>query len=585
LAHSKARGDKGMFSWLERRQQSFSRGFERLIRRWYVPSVRFAARRRYLTLAAGIATLVITVGLVAGGRVEFVFFPKIDGDVIIASAELPYGTSVEKTRELEQMMLDAAGEILDDSGGTARISRGIYSQVGSGGLAARGDPGRAARPGGGGSSIAEVAIFLVESSERSILTSEFAHRWREMVESKAHGLEGLSFEFGMGPPVGSGVHVQLNHTDVAVLERAAADLAKRVAGFTGVYDIDDGFAAGKRQLDFKLTPEGRSLGLSEIDLARQVRASFFGAEAVRQQRGRDEIRTYVRLPLDERDSEYNVEELIIRTPRGGEIPMAQAATIDRGRSYTEINRIDGRRAVTVTAEVDHATGNPNDINAALVKETLPSLLEDYPGLSYTFGGEQQQQAETMESLGRGFTLALVGMFALLAVAFRSYIQPLIVLLAIPFGFVGAVWGHLIMGYELSLMSMMGVVALAGVVVNDSLILVVAINRYREAGMDMFDAVAAGGERRFRPILLTSLTTFFGLAPMIVETSVQAKFLIPMAVSLGFGVIFATFITLVLVPAAYVALDDAQRTVGRVFKGLEKKERPQQPSTSATGDVG
>ena len=309
-------------------------------------------------------------------------------------------------------------------------------------------------------------------------------------------------------------------------------------------------------------------------MARQLRSSLFGAEAVRQQRGRDEVRVYVRLPREERRSEFDIEEIMLRTPQGGEIPLERAATIERGRAYTSIKRVDARRAVTVSADVVPGVGNANKIVGSMLADYLPELQQRYPGLSYELGSQQNSQRRSVSSLGKGFLMALVAMFGLLAVAFKSYVRPIIIMLAIPFGLVGAIVGHVIMGFDLSMISMMGIVALSGIVVNDSLILIVAIDRTRSQGASAFEAAVAGGIRRFRPILLTSITTFLGLAPMILETSVQARFLIPMAVSLGFGVLFATVITLVLVPAVYLALEDALEKVGalkRAWMGGEISE--------------
>jgi len=250
------------------------------------------------------------------------------------------------------------------------------------------------------------------------------------------------------------------------------------------------------------------------------------------------------------------------------MPVSEAATVSRGQAYTVINRTDGRRNISVTADVADEDTNSNDINAQILGRELPQLIADIPGLAYDVGGIQERQTETLHALGLGFILALITIFSILAVVFRSYAQPLLVMSGIPFGMVGAVWGHVIMGFNLSLMSMLGLVALSGVVVNDSLILIVAINRYREReGLGLWEAVLAGGARRFRPILLTSLTTFFGLAPIILETSVQARFLIPMAVSLGFGVLAGTFIMLLIIPCGYLILEDARRTMGNSFARL------------------
>ncbi len=311
-----------------------------------------------------------------------------------------------------------------------------------------------------------------------------------------------------------------------------------------------------------MSPEGTSLGMATADVARQVRSSFYGAEALRQQEGRNEVRVLARLPSEERRSIHDVETLMLRTPDGGEVPLTEVADIDSGRSRPSILRAEGRRMVPVTAQVRPDT-SPDAILAGLKEGPLPELQEQFPGLTYEFGGAAREQAKSMGSLSRGGMLAMIAIFGLLAVPFRSYAQPAIVMSAIPFGFIGALIGHVLMGFELSMISVMGLIALAGVVVNDSLVLIDAANSYRREGKTAFEAIHAAGLRRFRPILLTSLTTFFGLIPMITETSVQARFLVPMAISLGFGVLFATFIILLLVPAFYMMLEDMLTLVQRI----------------------
>jgi len=394
-------------------------------------------------------------------------------------------------------------------------------------------------------------------AERDISAREFAREWRQRL-GDIPGADSLKFKFATGPAADAPISIQLSHRDVPTLERAAAELASTLRGFTGVKDIDDGVSLGKEQLNFKLKPEARSLGITETDLARQVRSAFYGAEATRQQRGRHEIRTYVRLPEHERTSLADLEDLLIRTKDGGEIPLGVAAEVGRGRAYTSIKRKDGRRVIDVTADVEEGVANANKVVADLEKKALPALMRKYPGLSHALSGQQQEQGEALGSLFRGFIIALVVMFGLMAIPFRSYAQPLIIMTAIPFGMVGALAGHLLMGYDLSLLSGMGFVALSGVVVNDSIVLITAINAFRAQGMSLEEATIAGAARRFRPIMLTSLTTFLGLAPMIFEPSIQARFLVPMALSLGFGVLFATLITLLLVPAFYLGLEDIRQ---------------------------
>jgi len=384
------------------------------------------------------------------------------------------------------------------------------------------------------------------------------------------GVDKLNFAYEIGMSPGAPVDVKLSHRDIPTLEKAATELGQILAEYQGVKDIDVGFQGGKTQLDFELTPEASNLGMKATDVGRQVRSAFYGAEAIRQQRDRDEIRVMVRNPKSERRSEYDVEELVVRTPQGGEVKLRQLARVKRSKSETSIGRSEGRRVLHVTAEVEREETSSEEIVARLKSEVLPKLKSKYPGLSANFSGSQRDQQKSMQSLGLGYLLALLAIFSLLAVPFRSYIQPLVVMSAIPFGLVGAFLGHLIMGFDISMISLMGIVALSGVVVNDSLVLVHAANSFRDSGMSPREAVIRAGMRRFRPILLTSLTTFLGLAPMIWETSVQARFLIPMAISLGFGVLFATFIILVLVPSSYVIVEDLKWVVGQGEYGTRKE---------------
>ncbi len=358
------------------------------------------------------------------------------------------------------------------------------------------------------------------------------------------------------------MNVQLSHRDMGVLERASKDLAEVMATYPRVKDVDDGFQPGKPQLDFTVTDDGKSLGITADDIARQVRNSFYGAEAVRQQRARNEIKVMVRLPKTDRSTEQTVNDLLIRTPAGTFVPLRQVALYKRGRAYTTINRRNGRRVVEVSADVTPRS-KAGEILGDIKASVLPDILAKYSGLSYSFEGQQADMRESMSSLYVTSALAMLAIYAMLAIPFRSYAQPLIVMTSIPFGVVGAFVGHLIMGYDLSVISMFGIVALSGVVINDSLVLVDFANRRRrEDGMSYHDSIVAAGIQRFRPVILTTLTTFGGLSPMIFETSRQARFLIPMALSLGFGIVFATLITLVIVPSLYMVIDDVERLLGK-----------------------
>ncbi len=581
LAHSKVSKGTGVFAWISTKQQAFSGVFERFVERRYVPLVRTAVRYRYMSMSIALAVMVASMGLLLGGRIRAIDMPDIDSDVVVCAARLPYGTSLERAQRVESEMIEAVESLFEDNGGKDKIMVGMFSQVGRHALTAKQDlSGSSAYD--RGAHLIEVAIYMVPSGERAIRASELARKWRESLGDTV-GLESLTFNYAMGPGSGPPVHVNLSHSNYETLKVAAADLAEQLKEYEGAFDINDGYAEGKEQLDFELTAKARGLGVTEGMLAKQLRAAFFGAEAVRQQRGRDEVRTYVRLPKSERESEYNIEEFLIRTPNGGEIPLAEAATQKRGTSFTNLTRYNGQRILGVTAMVDAAAADPKKVVAQVMTETVPEIVKKYPGLTFTTGGADKEMSEANAGLMTGFLLALLGVYALLAIAFGSYMQPLLIMIAIPFGFVGALWGHYVMGHDFSMMSMMGVVALSGVVVNDSLILIVAINENRKSGMSLLDAIVSGGHRRFRPILLTSLTTFFGLMPMLLETEVQAQFLAPMAVSLGFGVMAATGITLIIVPVAYHILQDIKSQAHKLG-GLGEEAEAETVATTAVSET-
>jgi multidrug efflux pump subunit AcrB len=541
-------GETSEGSWLYKLsapQRRFSRWFEGAVEDYYRPLVTWVVEKRYITVAASIGLLMLTAGVIAGGHIKFNFFPKIEGDEVSVSIEMPYGTAIEDTDKAMKAVEQAAIDTLGEMGGRDEISRGVYAGLGA---------ASSTRGSSAGTNVAQVVVSLVSSDKRDFNASEFSKRWRTSLGDIA-GVDRLDFQFSIGPGGDDPIGFELRHGDREILQAAAEDAAEALEQYDGVFDIFDGFQEGKPQIDFTLRPAGRALGLTEAALARQVRNAFYGAEAQRDQRGRDEVRVYVRRPLEERRSMYYLEQLLITTPTGGEIPLGQAAYIERGRAYTEIERENGGRAVDISADVDINVAEPNNIMMDVYDTIIPNLVEKYPGLDHEKSGQQRAQAEAFDALSTGLILALMVMFGLMAMVFRSYIQPLAIMFAIPFGVVGALFGHLLMGYNLSLVSVLGIVALSGVVVNDSLVLVAAANDYRQTGKSATQAVIDAGVRRFRPILLTSLTTFFGLAPMILETSVQARFLIPMALSLGFGVLFVTVIALIIIPATYLVLED------------------------------
>jgi multidrug efflux pump subunit AcrB len=547
LAHAHRTSKGRIAEFLHHQQQAFSRKFEKFVEFVFAPFLDRCIKYKQITLALGVAVFIGVCSYVYSGRVGMILMPRVEADAAVVTATLPFGSPLSRATEISTLLEKKAQEVVAENG-NENLSKGIYTRIDE--------------------NVVEARIYLTDPEIRPISTIRTTDLWRQKV-GQIPGLESLRFESDRGGPgSGAALTIELSHRDIDVLDRASEKLAALLSNFPNVKDIDDGYTPGKEQLNFKIKPEGQSLGLTAQEIARQVRNSFYGAEALRQQRGRSEIRVRVKLPQEQRNSEYDIEQLLIRTPQGKDVPLMQVAEVERGRSYTNINRRNARRAVTVTANVE-PIDDTSRIKATLEESILPQLAGDYPGLSYAWEGQQQDMAEGMQNLYMGFLFAMLGVYAMLAIPFRSYFQPLIVMIAVPFGIIGAILGHMMMGYSLSMMSMMGIVALSGVVVNDSLVLIDYANQVRkETAISAFEAIHQAGIRRFRPIMLTTLTTFGGLAPMIFETSRQARFMIPMAISLGFGILFSTLISLIIVPCLYTLLDDAGKFLNKwstVFK--------------------
>jgi len=364
---------------------------------------------------------------------------------------------------------------------------------------------------------------------------------------------------------GNAIDVNLTGPDLERLIEATKFAKEGLDGLSGVIDISDSNRVGKDELRFnELTPAGRAMGFRLDDVASQVRDAFYGNEVQRLQRGRDEVKVMVRFPEDARRTLDSLENMKIRTREGDEVPLLQVVELEPGRGPAVIQRTDRQRSIKVTADVEPGV-NANEVVSRFTEKTLDEIPRRFPGVRYSFEGEQKDQNDSVREIGMGFLGALLAMYVLIAIPLRSYLQPLIIMSVIPFGLVGAIWGHALLGMNLSIMSMCGLVALAGVVVNDSLVMVDYVNRHRGESETLQDAAVAAGGRRFRAIILTSLTTFVGIMPMVLETDMQARFLIPMAVSLSFGILFATVITLFLVPSVYIILEDAARMSGRFIR--------------------
>ena len=543
-----------------RREKLVSRGLKWFIRKPYASLVNSCVKWRYATVALGIAFLLLSVGLWKGGWIKFTFFPKVESDVLTCTLTMPAGTPVSQTvaavNHLEQTAKETLAE-MDKKRPSGAIPLFEYS-ISLVGLHTGGHGPTAGSPALGGN-LAQIFVQILEGEKRDVSAIKLVKMWRERagIVPDAESITFQSELFSAGNPVE--VHLSLDNHDQ--LLAAADDLKAELAKYPGTFDISDSFLPGKQEMQLKLKPAARSLGLTLSDLARQVRYAFYGAEALRLQRDQDEVKVLVRYPEEERRSLGHVREMRIRTSGGKEVPFSQVAEVKMEQGYASIQRAQRLRVVKVTADVDESVTNANEMRKDVEAEILPRLKHKYPGLRYTIEGEGKEQKESMSDVIEGFALALFCIYALLAIPFKSFSQPIVVMAAIPFGIVGAIAGHLIMGLNLSLLSLFGMVGLAGVVVNDSLVLIHAANRLRREGANCQEAVTRAGALRFRAIILTSLTTFAGLTPMIMEKSLQAQFLIPMAVSLGFGVLFATGITLLLIPCGYVILDDLQNLIG------------------------
>lgn len=576
--------------WIRGRLQNFVEGL-------FAPFVELAVRWRYVTVACALGVLFIAVGYVGSGKIKFSLLPNVEADNVWASLSMPQGTAVEQTRKVVEHIEQAALRVRDrldaerreDSNGSfwKRLESNGNSKSGDDYRSifvhvvtnigeqpfTRGDAGGPPTSADSGSHAAEVNIELLKGEFRgSRYSSErVANLWREEV-GEIPGVSSLTFTSSLF--AGSdAVYVEMSHTNFDVLLAAVEEVKQVLTEYEGVYDISDTFEAGKLELKLTLKETGRMLGLTWQDLARQVRQGFYGDEVQRIQRGRDDIRVMVRYPEDERKSLADIENMRIRLTDGTQIPFKEVAEVTLGRGYATINRTDRRRVVSVTADVDQSVTSGNEVNADLKDKVLPQLLEKYPGLLYDFEGEQRDQRDIVQSLGASSVIALMAIFGLLAVQFRSYMQPAIIMSAIPFGLVGALVGHIVMGFQLSILSIFGIVALTGIVVNDSLIMIDLINRERGEGISLKQIIRDSVVRRFRPIMLTTATTFFGLVPMMLEKSLQARFLIPMAVSLAFGVLFATVITLILVPSLYMVLEDFKTGVRAFFAAVFKGSQP------------
>ena len=535
LAHTRTVDRKhGFTSWPHRAQQAFSRLFNRLVEIFYRPVLLFCLRFRYVTAAAALGLFVVVGGYATSAHMGMILMPEVSADEIEAGVRMPVGTTQDQSAEIAKVVTDASLRMFDEHN-LYEVAEGIKTNV-------------------RGQEFIDVEIVMKPPDQRDMTANEVIELWREKI-GDLPGVDQVTFEAERGP----GGHrrdisIALSHNDIDVLEKATEAFVARVEKYANVRDVSASFNKGKSQYDFTLRPEGRALGLTDEGLGRQLRGAFFGSLALRLLRGTNEVEVRVKLPEEQREDIHNLEDLIIRTPSGAEVPLLDVADLKKDTAFSRISRRDGRRAIRVSMDIEPKRAI-SQVITSVRDEALPELRGDYPGITWIFEGSDAEMRRATTTLWGYFGLALAVIYSLLAIAFRDYMQPLIVLVAIPFGIVGAVLGHIWLGYDISIVSLMGVIALSGVVINDSLIMIDFANRRRKENASPFEAISQAGVRRFRPILLTTLTTFGGLMPLIFEKSLQAQYIIPMAISLGFGILFSTTIILVLIPCLYLILED------------------------------
>jgi multidrug efflux pump subunit AcrB len=545
LAHSKPTNNRILLR-VDRIQERINRRLRSFVEGPYRRLVSRCVRNRYVTLAIFLSLLIMAAGLLAGGVVRTVLSPHTTGEFFSVELRMANGSPEERTVEAVTHIIESLDRVDQQYRRENNTGQGLVAYVSAFGFE---------RTNG------RIDVELSKQDTRTMSNEEVLSRWRKEV-GRIHGADVLGFKSADGPNFGPNIAFDLKHSNFDTLRKAAEELEEKLRHYDGLSDIRNGASDTRAEFHINILPQGEAIGLSRYDLGSQVRHAFYGAEAQRIQRGIDEIRVMVRYPKADRENVSSLNNMYIRTPAGDEMPFETVAKLETRQGLLKSTRIDFQRAAEVTAEADIAIVEPAKVMSDIEKKLLPELIAKYPGLSWGISGMADEEKKMAVSMGIGFALALFGIYALLAVPTHSYLQPLIIMGVIPFGIIGAIIGHWTMGYDMSMMSVMGIVALSGVVVNDSLILVDFVNKSTAAGQDKTSAILDAGCYRFRAIMLTSATTFLGLGPMLLERSAQAQFMIPMALSLAFGIVFATVITLLLVPSLYMILDDVSRFFSR-----------------------
>lgn len=554
ISHLKEKSDSKLGRKLDSIQLKVDTWLRWMIHNRYRPVLERSLNNPGVTLSIAIAFSAVILAFPISGRMGFSMFPVLEGESAVLEIEMPTNAPVSKmiqARDQAEQALKQVMAPIEKEHGKFLVS--TTSEI-------------------SGTSL-EVDARLSSGDNRPYTTNQVVDMWRDALGEVA-GAKSVSFdaERGGGPVSGRPFTMELRGSDTETLKQASEELSRILESLSGVKDVGSSFTNGKPQWDIQLNNQGRSLGLTASDVANQVRAALYGARAIRQQRGKNEVTVLVRLPEEERRYQTDIEQLQIITPSGARVPLIQVANLEKTVAPTLIERKQGQRLVSVSAAVEPRSLIPN-LQATLQQEYLPQLKQKYPQLKIGYGGRQQDEQESKSSLLSGLFFTLMGIYILLAVPFKSYKQPLLIMAVIPFGVVGALTGLLILNYGLSIIAIMGMLALCGVVVNDSLILVDYANQLKMQGSSAKQAIMDAAERRFRPILLTTLTTFGGLAPMVFETSRQAKFITPMAVSLGFGILFTTFVCLLVLPTLFVLLEGKAGLVGKKLDAQDATVQP------------
>jgi multidrug efflux pump subunit AcrB len=549
------------FQKIQRRTQH---GLTRVIHDHYRPMLEKAVDNRGITVAGFAGILIMTFGLMSSGVVRMVVFGEVPGDFARMNLEMESGSPVEARNAALDKIESALLELNDEYITENPDIEPLISHIGS---FTQGDTG----------AVAWVELPMVD--DRAMQVTDIAELWRERV-GEIPGVKELTFEDGDNFGGGAALSFRLSGDNYQSLENAAGELEKKLSEYEGVFDIRNSADTGGQEIKLSIKPEAEALGLTIASLGRQVRQAFYGEEAQRIQRGKDELKVMVRYPLADRRSIADLENMRIRTPSGDEVPFESVANVSFGTSYSSISRLDRARTITVSADIDSEIVEPGKLVKSISEEYIPELLARHVGVNYGLDGSSQEELDFFRNLQIASVAALFLIYALIAIPLHSYSQPLVIMSVIPFGLIGAVLGHLIMGKAISMFSLFGLIALSGVVVNDSLIMVDFVNKARAEGVPLKQAVIESGTQRFRAIILTSFTTAAGLMPIMFETSVQAQWIMPMAISLSFGIIFATFITLFLIPSLYMLqLDGFARF--RQFKNwlLDRPNPPEAPESA------